>query len=220
MLQVNGRHVPLAVMILAVICLGTMAWANPVPDPWCDWENNETVLNMVGTGEPPIIVSNEAPPEIAPGPYGGQFALRLEDNSPSGTPHADLVHIWGLGEGDQVTVGFWRYDITPDAAPSCRIWAHWNDALPGQIEVDNGSAGGNLDYGAGMGWDYTEHTWTVEGGHTGLVVEARTYSNPGDVVWIDNLQVVPQMGFGIRTPSFTVVGNERSSFDSLKALYK
>ncbi|MFH1730746.1 MAG: PEP-CTERM sorting domain-containing protein, partial [Planctomycetota bacterium] len=32
-------------------------------------------------------------------------------------------------------------------------------------------------------------SWTVADGHTGLVIEARTYSDPGDTVWLDDFQV-------------------------------
>ena len=51
-----------------------------------------------------------------------------------------------------------------------------------------GSAGGNDAYGDGLGWDFASWTWTIAG-HTGLVVEIRTYSNPGHTVWIDDLTV-------------------------------
>ena len=81
------------------------------------------------------------------------------------------------------------YDDTPDAAPSCRLWGHWNDELPGNIDGYSGSASGESDYGPGEGWDYTSFIYTVADGHTGLVIEARTYSSPGDIVWLDDLHV-------------------------------
>ena len=56
-----------------------------------------------------------------------------------------------------------------------------------------GSAGGNSDYGPGTGWDQTGCTWTFDDGladdRDGLLIVARTYSNPGDTVWVDELYV-------------------------------
>ena len=43
--------------------------------------------------------------------------------------------------GDVVSAGFWRYDDTPDGAPSVRIWGHWNDSLPADPDGYDGSAG-------------------------------------------------------------------------------
>jgi hypothetical protein len=152
------------------------------------WEDGAgTVLGLFGAGTPPIIATNVAAPDPV---HGGLRSLKLEDNEPSGTPEGYLAWIQDLSDGDVVDAGFWRYDTTPGSpgAPSCRIWAHWNDD-PGDLYGFSGSAGGNADYGPGTGWDYTSMSWTVAGGHTGLVVEVRTYSNPGDTVWIDDLQI-------------------------------
>ena len=52
-----------------------------------------------------------------------------------------------LKNGDTVSAGFARYDETPGASPSCRIWGHWNDELPGNPEGYSGSAGGNRHLG-------------------------------------------------------------------------
>lgn len=161
----------------------------------CDWEGTETVLGLYGTGEPPIVVSLVTDPV-----HGGSQALSLEDNSPTGTPQAYVAWIVGLSDGDEVTASFWRYDITPGTTPpSCRIWGHWNDN-PDDLFAHNGSAGGNDSYGAGAGWDLAEYTWTVTGGHTGLVVEIRTYSEPGDTVFIDDLTVTAPDDVTIWTP--------------------
>jgi hypothetical protein len=125
--------------------------------------------------------------------------MELEDNSPTGTPQAYIAWIVGLTDGDEVTASFWRYDTTPGGAPSCRIWAHWNDD-PSDVMGHDGSASGNNDYGPGTGWDETEYTWTVADGHTGLVIECRTYSGPGDIVWIDDLTVTAPETATIYTP--------------------
>lgn len=211
----------LTIMVISVLMMGAMAvQANPLPDPWCDWESGETVAYVYGTGEPAIFATVTEPPIQAPD-YPGSMALRLEDNSPSGTPYAVVAYLYGLSDGAQVTAGFWRYDDTPDAAPSCRIWGHWNDSLPDDVEAYDGSAGGNSEYGTGEGWDYVEHTWTVEDGHTGLVIEARVYSNAGDVVYIDNLYIDPPVPCTIWTPCYgEIVDTDETSMDALKALYR
>ncbi|MGD9548657.1 MAG: hypothetical protein AB7V45_14110 [Candidatus Krumholzibacteriia bacterium] len=208
-----------SLFIIAMLTPGASSLANPIPLPWCGWENGETVLFLSGTGDPPILVSNV--PNPAPDPVSaGTFSLRLEDNSPSGTPYAAIATIYDLNDGDQVTVGFWRYDTTPGSSPSCRIWAHWNDSLPDDPLANDGSASGNLDYGPGLGWDYTSYTWTVVEGHTGLVIEARTYSDPGDVVWIDNLDILPPDDCTIVSPCWLIVDTEQTSLGAVKALYR
>ncbi len=213
------NSIPLVVLVLGMIATNSLA--NPLPELWCDWENGETIAFAVGTGVPPILATNAIPPVLAPG-YGSQYSLRLEDNSPSGTPYAVIAYFYNLNTGDEIKAGFWRYDTTPAAAPSCRIWGHWNDSLPQDIEANDGSAGGNSDYGNGTGWEYTEHTWIVPAGHTGLAIEVRTYSNAGDVVWIDNLQI---LSFGSNSTIWTpclgeIVDTKQASFDALKSLYR
>jgi hypothetical protein len=150
------------------------------------WEDGVgTVLGLYGGGDPPIIATNVGAPDPV---YEGLRSLRLEDNSPEGTPQAYIAWIVGLTDDDVVEAGFWRYDDTPDVSPSCRIWAHWNDD-PNDLYGYDGSAGGNSDYGPGEGWDQATHLWTVADGHTGIVIECRTYSSPGDTVWIDDMFV-------------------------------
>jgi hypothetical protein len=167
----------LTVAMLGVLCVPVHA----VQMVNYGWEDGGTVLGMYGASTPPMFATNVTSPV-----HGGQRSLMLEDNSVSGTPQAYVAWITGLQDGDVVEAGFWRYDTTPDAAPSSRIWAHWNDD-PNDIDGYDGSASGNVDYGLGAGWDWTSYMWTVVDGHTGLVIEARTYSNPGDTVWIDDL---------------------------------
>jgi len=150
-----------------------------------DWEDGTTTVLYTYPDADSILSSNVGAPDPV---NGGSRSLRLEDNAASGTPQVYIAWISGLTDGDQVTASFWRYDDTPGAAPSCRIWGHWNDD-PGDIAGYDGSAGGNSDYGQGLGWDQTSHTWTVADGHTGLVIEVRTYSSDGDTVWIDDLEV-------------------------------
>lgn len=169
--------------VASICCFATSANADSY-----GWEDGVgTVLGLYGSGDPPMIATNVGAPDPV---YAGDRSLRLEDNSPSGTPQAYVAWIRGLQVNDVVTGSFWRYDTTPLVSPSCRIWGHWNDD-PNDVMGYNGSASGNDDYGPGTGWDQTSYSWTVDPNapHTGLVIEVRTYSNPGDTVWVDDIDV-------------------------------
>ncbi|MAE68994.1 MAG: hypothetical protein CME06_00840 [Gemmatimonadetes bacterium] len=176
----------------------------------CDWEGTETVLGMFpDAGLTATLVGDPI--------HGGTQSLELERLAAS-TPQAYIGFVWGLQDGDVVTAGYWRYDVSPDAAPSTRIWGHWNDDLPADLTGYNGSAGGNSDYGTGEGWDYTEYTWTVVDGHTGLGIEARIYSNPGDIVWIDDLHIEAPDGACVMVPGQNpCVGVQEISWSKMKA---
>ena len=149
----------------------------------CGWEADVGVLATYPE-DGKILYSRVTDPV-----HGGTYALELIDNLESGTPSVYIAAVYDLQAGDVVTAGFWRFDDTPGGAPSCRIWGHWNNSLPEDIMGFDGSAGGNADYGQGTGWDYVDWEWTVPDGVTGLVIEARTYVEPGDISWIDDLAV-------------------------------
>jgi|GEM_PF-456788 len=189
----------LVMMMLALVLLSSAASAQTVT---YGWEDGQTVLSLYGAGDPPIIVANVGAPDPV---HGGASSLLLEDNCPSGTPQAYLAFIIGLQDGDEVTASFWRYDTTPSGSPSCRIWGHWNDTFC-DIDGYDGSASGNEDYGPGTGWDETAWTYTVADGHTGLVIECRTYSNPGDSVYIDDMTITAPDHAVIFTPGSPPTG--------------
>lgn len=172
------------------------------------WEGTETILGMYP--EFGVIALIDTDPV-----HGGSQSLYLERVSED-TPQAYIAWIVGLSDGDEVTGSFWRYDTTPGAAPSCRIWAHWNDD-PDDVYGHNGSASGNGDYGEGLGWDETSYTWTVAEGHTGLVIEARIYSNPGDIVWIDDMIITAPDGATIYLPG--TVSLESGTWADIKAAF-
>ncbi len=207
-------------LLLMALALGLTAGVAVAQETYTqDFEDGTTtVLGLYGTGDPPMIVTNVGAPDPV---YGGLRSLRLEDNSPSGTPQAFIAWVYGLQDGDEITAGFWRYDDTPGVSPSVRIWAHWNDN-PDDITGYNGSASGNGDYGEGLGWDYHDWTWTVSGGHTGIVIEARTYSSIGDTSWIDDVTVTIPSRDGIVLwlpgPDHPVA-NENSTWSQVKSLY-
>jgi hypothetical protein len=99
-----------------------------------------------------------------------------------------VAWVVGLSDGDVVSASIWRYDVTPGGAPSCRLGAHWNDD-PADVDVYSGAAGWTEDTGPGAGWDEVSWGWTTCDGHSGLVIEVRVYSAPGDTVWVDALSV-------------------------------
>jgi hypothetical protein len=194
------------ITLLVIFAFSQIALADITVD--YGWEGTETILGMYP--ESGVIA------QIATDPvHGGSQSLYLERVSES-TPQAYIAWIVGLSDGDEVTGSFWRYDITPGTAPSCRIWAHWNDD-PGDVYGHNGSASGNSDYGEGLGWDETSYTWTVVEGHTGIVIEARIYSNPGDIVWIDDMTITAPDGATIYTPG--TVSLESGTWADIKAAF-
>jgi len=192
-------------LILLVVVLPLTAFA---ATETCGWEGADTILGSYGD----IIATIDTNPV-----YTGSQSLKLEDNMASGTPQAFVGWVTGLDDGDTVAASFWRYDDTPSAAPSCRIWGHWNDD-PTDINVYSGSAGGQSEYGPGTGWDLAEYEWTVVDGHTGLVIEVRTYSSPGDIVWIDDLTVTAPDGATILVPGETV-SLDRNTWAGIKAAF-
>lgn len=178
---------------LAIVCVLALAVSANALTVTYGWEDGGTILGQYGD----IIATNVGSPDPV---LSGSRSLKLEDDAASGTPQAFVAWIQGLNDGDQVTASFWRYDTTPGASPSGRIWGHYTD---GTIDDYAGSASGNYDYGPGLGWDQTSYTWTYDsdgGTRNGLVVEVRTYSNPGDTVWIDDLTVTAPEGASILVP--------------------
>jgi len=205
-------------LVLVLVCgFAVSAMATTIID--YGWEDSGTALGIYPDAAlPSIIATNVASWDGAP-VHTGNFSLKLEDNAPSGTPQAFVALLWNLQDGDEITVGFWRYDVTPAAAPSCRIWGHWNDLLPADPYGYSGSASGELDYGPGEGWDYTFFTFVVSG-NTGLVIEARTYSNPGDIVYLDDLHIEMPDHVYAQIPGCSAVGIEAESWGGVKALYR
>jgi hypothetical protein len=182
-----------------------------------DWEDCGTVIGMYPDMNAMIVTNVTAPDPV----YEGMRSLKIEDNLASGTPQAFVAWVYGLADGDSVWAQFARYDNSPDASPSVRIWGHWNDTM--DVTGYSGSAGGNGDYGLGLGWDVHGWGWMVVDGHTGLIIEARTYSNPGDIVWIDDLQVsfyTDHAGVCVMVPLAGPSAVEPSTWGGIKALFE
>ncbi|MCK4409844.1 MAG: hypothetical protein KAW67_07145 [Candidatus Eisenbacteria sp.] len=202
-------------LFVCVMCLAAALTAAANVAPY-HWEAGDTVLGLYGTGDPPIIVTNVGAPDPV---HWGARSIRLEDNSPSGTPQAYIAWVTDLVDGDVVEACVWRYDTTPGGFPSCRISAHWNDD-PWDVYGYAGYAGGNLDYGPGEGWDETCHSWTMADGHTGLVIAVRTYSGLGDTVWIDDFTITAPPHAFVIAPAPPQVPVEDFSWAAIKVLFR
>ena len=205
-------------LVLILACgLASVATATTID---YGWEDDGTVLGIYPDPALPSIIATNVPGWTGEPVHNGNFSLRLEDNAPDSTPQAFLVFFWNLQDGDVINVGFWRYDTTPGAAPSVRIWGHWNDDLPDDPDGYSGSAGGEYDYGLGEGWDYTFFDYTVVDGHTGLVIEARTYSVDGDTVWLDDMHIEMPDHVYAQIPGCSPIDTESESWGGVKALFR
>ncbi len=180
-------------------------------------------LGYFGTpvdGDYPILASLEDGTNVPV--YNGSHSLMCVDHAPSGTPQLFAAFVHNLRPGDEVHGQVARYDDTPDASPSGRIWGHWNDSLGEPFEDINqydGSASGQGDYGLGLGWDITEFIWVVPEDHQGLVIELRTYSSPGDTVWFDDLTITAPDHAFIRFPGDDPVAADNTTLTEVKALF-
>ncbi|MCK4547370.1 MAG: hypothetical protein KAW17_08000 [Candidatus Eisenbacteria sp.] len=177
------------------------------------WEDCGTVLGMYP--DDAYIATNVGDPV-----HSGAASLKLERTSGS-TPQAYVAWITGLTDGDVIEVCFWVYDTTPSGeVPKGRIWGHYSTSA--DITDYQGSAGGNSTYSAGPGWDQLCHTWTFDssaGTRDALVVEARTYSNPGDTIWVDDITVTAPDGATIHFPPAGPTAVESVSWSNVKALF-
>ena len=189
--------VRLIFLIVAFLAAFDLAGSLPVlaATVTCSWENPQS--GILGSYDG-IIASNVTSPDPV---HGGSRSLKLVDDEASGTPQAYLAWIIGLQDGDRVDASFWVYDTVDGSPgpPSARIWAHYNDDSQ-NVDSRDGSAGGWSSYSSGNGWCRLDYYWIIDEGHSGLVVEARTYSEPGDTVWIDDLKVTAPGHATIRTP--------------------
>lgn len=173
------------------------------------WEDGHTVLGVYGNGNPGLSTDPV---------HSGSYSLEFYESPLGGTPQAYVAWIKDLSDGDTVSASFWVYDDTPGTNPSGRIWAHWNDD-PTDPNGYSGSAGGNSEYSAGTGWSLLEWEWTVESGHTGLVIEARLYAGEEfDTIWVDDLTVEAPDEATIEFPNIPVA-LQRRTWGTIKATF-
>lgn len=195
--------------LLAVLAFSQMAMAQQTAD--YGWEDTATLLGMYPDS---VVIDDIA--TTPPGPvHTGSQSLELE-KALSGTGQAYVAWIVGLSDGEEVTASFWCYDISDTGYPSGRIWAHWNDD-PNDPQGYSGSAGGNSTYTSGIGWEQLEQSWIVESGHTGIVIEARFYGDPGTFLWFDDVSVTAPATAEIRFPGYVAL--QRSTWGSIKSVF-
>jgi len=170
--------IAIAVLFCSASAFAALSWTY-------GWEDGTgTALGTYGNA----IVSNST--EQA---YEGTHSLKLIENPYGGTPQAFVWWVTGLSSGDVVNAIFYVYDTTPSASPSGRIWGHYTDGV--DVNSYQGSASGNSTYSDGSGWSPLTNTWTftTDGtdGRTGLVVEARIYSDTvGQSIYIDTTSII------------------------------
>ncbi len=182
------------------------------------WEDGvNTVLETYPAGGAgAMICTNVSSPEPI---FAGAHALKCVDDRPSSTPQGFVAWIRGLQDGDDVYASIMCYDDTEGASPSGRLWAHWNDD-PLDVTGYDGSDGVGSDYSDGLGWSLLDYTYTAHSGHTGMVIEVRTYSAIGDTAWYDNLAITVPDRDGIEVEfAGGYVAVEGATISSIKALY-
>lgn len=191
--------------LLAVFVISGIATADYTVD--YGWEGTATIM-----GQYLEILASISTVHV----HDSDQSLYLVDDAVSGTPQAFVALITGLQAGDSIYGEFWRYDVTPGTAPSCRIWGHWISD-PNNINSYLSSAGGQGDYGPGTGWDLASYKWGCDTGDENLVIECRTYSNPGDDVWIDDMSITAPDHATILTPDQTSL--QRTTWGDIKAAF-
>ena len=218
------------ILIAALALLAAPAHAQV--GSYYSWEDGGTILGSYGNLVDAVNVSgpqtgsqgSTLPDYTCPGAYDGEYYLHVAEDPHSSTPQAFIAWVTNLNDGDEVTASFYGYDITPGASPSQRIWGAYTTS----DDINNylGSAGGNLDYTAGLGWDRVEYTWTFAGGDgNALVIQTRLYSTPSTSdpdhtdFWVDYVCVTSpvhstQVFPGESTPV------EDSTWAAIKALFR
>ena len=184
--------------LACILVVAALAYAAPAATYTLSygWEDGGTILGSYGS---PIATNVTSPDPV----YELEHSLKLERTGTS-TPQGYVGWVEGLETGDVIEASFYVYDVTPSAPPSGRIWGHYTAMAPDPMSSDpadydvsdyGGSAGGNSDYGPGTGWCQLSWTWVFDESnpgydpHTGFVLEARVYSNAGDIVWFDAMEI-------------------------------
>lgn len=208
--------------ILAIACVLMFAVAaRAYTNIDYDWEDGGTVLAVAPEPYLPSLIATNVTEEGGNHVHWGSYSLRLEQNDSGGMSFAYLAYLWDLEDGDWFYAEFWRYDDTPGSHPQVRIAAHWNDGLPDDLDRYDGMAGGNDDCGPGQGWDFTEWSWEVTGGHTGMVLVAVVSGEVGDVVWLDSLYIgSPEADISIHIPGEPPVATRQRTWSDVKSMFR
>ena len=97
---------------LLVIALSVFLAAPSSSEVFESWESWYGPLDVVGTGDPPIIAELRLGWPIDP-IHGTQY-LELINNSPTGEPRALVAWVKNLGPNDVVEVSLYWHDAVPD----------------------------------------------------------------------------------------------------------
>ena len=141
------------------------------------WENDATILGSYGNLGSATNVEN---------------TLVLTEDPIDGTPSGYIAAVNGLSGGESIEVCVDMY--TPNSNVKGRIWGHYYDGI--DITSYDGSASGPSEYADTIGnWETLCHTWTVEAGKVGFILEARIYSYGGGApLSVDNLVITSSGG--------------------------
>ena len=166
-----------------------------------------------------------------PGGAGGGLTLTVTDQYSRGS-RTFLASVWGLQEGDRVTVSIWQYDETPGTGERMRLAAHYNNSLVeeadarGQDLAINHGERSFTDWPTQAGWEQVNQSWMIEAGYSGLVIDADVFGSVGDTIQLDLLTIrVPdhasvRMPDRIYTAGGDVVANQVRSLSQIKALFQ
>lgn len=143
-----------------------------------------------------------------------------------------LAAVWGLEAGDEVTVSMWRYD-NASGLPYFRLWAHYNnmlteagDARGQDMQINDGDCYGNNDFGLQSGWERFSHTWTVEAGNSGMIIDAVVYGDRHDYIYVDDLAITVPDHASVRLPNAIYpaggipTATEVSTWSAIKAIFE
>ncbi len=163
---------------------------------------------------------------------GSGLALQKETFATDGYAMGFLAAVWDLQVGDEVTVNLWRRDDNSNM-PYFRLWSHYNDALEnatdarGQdMEADDGSLGGNNDFGSQSGWEEFSYTWTIAEGHNGLVIDGVVYGDRGATIYVDDITITVPDHASVRLPNAiyesggTTTPVDESNWTAVKAIFQ
>jgi len=219
----------LTIVSLVIVAMAATATAVPVTCTY-DWSGTANYLGCEGD-QLTAQVSNAA---NRTGSAGDGLILKKTAGTSSQYPYARgyLAAIWNLEAGDQVTVTMWRMDLGT-GYPYFRLYAHYNDMLQraqsadGQdMSVDDGNCLGTASFGSQTGWEQVSHTWTIEEGHNGLVIDAAIWGDVNDEIWIDDLQVIVPDHADVRMPDaiYGLMGDpvsvDATTWTSVKAIFE
>ena len=180
------------------------------------WENVGSGGPLLGKYRPQDVTESVDTTVV----HGGSQSVKMIDNDNYTNDaiygeQAYLCWINGLQTGDVVQASFWRYNASPTAG--CRISANYtkNGDMTYSTYFSDGDS-----ISAGIGttgvWKKVSYVWTFTAGsvpNTGMMILARIYRDPGDVCYVDDLEVIVPERPGITiafpgTPEYQAILND------------